>query len=105
MLSKEHIGQIYNGFGEVFKKECQSHVKYIVVWFVLGLGETIVNLEKENADLRKRLLKLERDADMSEQYSRRNNLRIKESLEHTILGIFSGQEVLPDKIVDWTLRC
>ena len=82
---------------ETFKGQIETLVQGIVAGVLKGLNDRIdgletsigtlqtknQELEKENSSLMTRIASLEKIADQSEQYSRRNSLRISGFKEHT----------------------
>ena len=68
---------------DTFKTQISDLVTSVVNGVIAGLKSTISSLEKENSDLRKKVVDLEGRADAAEQYSRRNSLRVAGILEET----------------------
>lgn len=68
-----HVSQIIQ---ESFQQQLTTLVNSIVEGVLQGLHLKIDALQKENDELRKRVQKLEETVDSSEQYSRRNCLRV-----------------------------
>ena len=67
---------------ESFEPEISEMTKSIVDGVLARLTSTIQSLQKENAELRTRVDKLETKVDAAEQYSRRNCLKIAGSEEN-----------------------
>ncbi|MEW8546921.1 MAG: hypothetical protein AB2693_25685 [Candidatus Thiodiazotropha sp.] len=68
-----HINQMII---DTFEHQVTNLVSSIVEGVLAGLKMQVASLEKENQDLRTRVVKLEEAVDNAEQYSRRNCLRI-----------------------------
>ena len=85
---------------DTFKTQISDLVTSVVNGVIAGLKSTISSLEKENSDLRKKVVDLEGRADAAEQYSRRNSLRVagipeetNEDTDKIILGLASTLNV------------
>ena len=81
---------------DTFRTQISDLVTSVVNGVIAGLKSTISSLEKVNSDLRKKVVDLEGRADATEQYSRRNSLRVagipeetNEDTDKIILGLAS----------------
>ena len=75
-LKESDLKTIANVLKEAFDPKLTEMVNSIVTGVIEGLQLQIKKLQKENKDLLERVAKLEIRADVAEQYSRRNCLRI-----------------------------
>ena len=85
---------------DTFKTQISDLVTSVVNGVIAGLKSTISSLEKENSDLRKKIVDLKGRADAAEQYIRRNSLRVagipeetNEDTDKIILGLASTLNV------------
>ena len=75
-LHEDDLKTIAEFLKGAFDPKLTEMVNSIVTGVLDGLRDKVTKLEKENKDLRERVEKLEAKADVAEQYSRRNCLRI-----------------------------
>ena len=75
-LTVEHLAQITEAVRSSLQSQISTLVSSIVDGVVKGLQSKISSLEEETQQLRSKLRSLVEKADKSEQYSRRNCLRL-----------------------------
>lgn len=76
LMKDSFAPQINQMIIDSFEQQVTNLVSSIVEGVLAGLKLQVASLEKENQDLKTRVLKLEEAVDSAEQYSRRNCLRI-----------------------------
>ena len=76
LMKDSFAPQINQMIIDSFEQQVTNFVSSIVEGVLAGLKLQVASLEKENQDLKTRVLKLEEAVDSAEQYSRRNCLRI-----------------------------
>ena len=75
-LNDSDLQKIWVIVTDTFRTQISDLVTSVVNGVIAGLKSTISSLEKENSDLRKKVVDLEGRADATEQYSRSNCLRV-----------------------------
>ena len=85
---------------DTFRTQISDLVTSVVNGVITGLKLTTSSFEKENSDLRKKVVDLEGRADAAEQYSKRNSLRVagipeetNEETDKIIMGLASTLNV------------
>ena len=75
-LNDSDLQKIWAIVTDTFRTQISDLVTSVVNGVIAGLKSPISSLEKENSDLRKKVVDLEGRADAAEQYSRSNCLRV-----------------------------
>ena len=76
LMKDSFVPQINQMIIDSFEQQVTNLVSSIVEGVLAGLNLQVASPEKENQDLKTKVLKLEEAVDSAEQYSRRNCLRI-----------------------------